>query len=239
MIVEIMKGNYSGRELILMILIMLFALTISFSVHEFMHAFAATLFGDDTPGYMGRLTLNPAAHLDPIGTLCLLFVGFGWGKPVLYNPNKLTRFKSKRFMRIMVSLAGIIGNFIVGLIASIIIVFIARFAGESFIFSNAGAALISTLFYTRLFSVGLMGFNLLPIPPLDGFRVIEEILPLKIKYSDGWKKFVYYGNRVLFVIVILGSMTGIHLLNGLMNAIEFPFNLAIDSICALIARLIA
>ena len=95
MLVEILKGNYTGRELLFIVLVTLFALTLSFSIHEFMHAAVATWLGDDTPGYMGRLTLNPAAHLDPVGTVCILLLGFGWGKPVVYNPSNLKKLKNK------------------------------------------------------------------------------------------------------------------------------------------------
>lgn len=237
MLFEIMSGKYSGRELLLMILIMTLALTLSFSIHEFMHAAVATWLGDDTPGNMGRLTMNPAAHMDLMGTLCLLFIGFGWGKPVLYNPNRLTRFKSKRVMNILVALAGVTGNFILAFISALAMVLTQVLAGPSFMFSRGGIVLFTVLGYIYSFSLGLLAFNLLPIPPLDGFRVVEDLLPLKVKYSDGWKKFVYYGNRVLLVLILVGSMTGVHILSDIVNFIEIPFAGIINLIVGLILRL--
>ncbi|MBR6959893.1 MAG: site-2 protease family protein, partial [Clostridiales bacterium] len=118
MITSLLNSGLSGKEMVLHLLCMLFAITISFSVHEFMHARTAVWLGDDTPAHMGRLTLNPVAHLDPMGTVLILIAGFGWGKPVMYNPNNLKRFKSDRAMNIMVHLAGVTGNLIVGLIGS-------------------------------------------------------------------------------------------------------------------------
>ena len=120
MLTTLFQSGLGPKEIIYYGLIIFFALMLSFSIHEFMHAFVADWLGDSTPRNMGRLTMNPLAHLDPIGTVLLLVAGFGWGKPVMYNPNRLNRFKSSRVMNIMVHLAGVTGNFVLALLSGVI-----------------------------------------------------------------------------------------------------------------------
>ena len=120
MLISLIRSGLEPQMIIFMVIIYVFAMTLSFSVHEFMHASTAVWLGDPTPRNMGRLTLNPIAHLDPVGTILLLVAGFGWGKPVMYNPRNLNRFRSYRGMNIMVHLAGVTGNFIVGLISALL-----------------------------------------------------------------------------------------------------------------------
>ena len=113
MLLVLLQQGLSVQEIIYLGIILIFAMTLSFSFHEFMHAAVAVWLGDETPRNMGRLTLNPLAHIDPVGAILLLLAGFGWGKPVMYNPNRLHRFKSHRLMNIMVHLAGVTGNFVI------------------------------------------------------------------------------------------------------------------------------
>ena len=120
MLINLFRSGLEPREIIYLLIIYIFALTLSFAIHEFMHAAVAVWLGDPTPRNMGRLTLNPLAHLDPFGTILLLTVGFGWGKPVMYNPSNLNRFKNHRAMNIMVHLAGVTGNFLVAIVSSIL-----------------------------------------------------------------------------------------------------------------------
>ena len=148
----------------------LIALVISFSIHEFAHAYSAVKAGDNTPKMYGRLTLNPAAHLDPIGAIFLVimaFIGFGiaWGKPVPVNPNN---FKSPKKDDIVVSLSGIFMNFCIAFLAGLVL----RFLGESIPKS-------AFLFFYILVNVNvwLAIFNLIPIPPLDGSHVLMHLLP--------------------------------------------------------------
>ena len=258
MLIELIRnaGHYTAREVVLMIIVMLFALTISFSFHEFMHAKVADWLGDDTPRLMGRITMNPRAHLDPMGTVLLLLVGFGWGKPVVYNPGKLNRFKSKRLMNIMVSLAGVTGNFIIALVSMCLIAVILLITKHSAVMpysdaivilskglENTGdipfyaAVIIYLLFYTYMFSISLLAFNLLPIPPLDGFHVVERLLPVKVTYSNGFRKFAQYGPMVLMVLVFLGNFGGIDVLGYIMDIISLPANLVIIVISTAIGSL--
>ncbi len=224
MIFRLIGSGYSGKEIVFYLLIMLFALTLSFSAHEFMHAFVAMKLGDPTAQNLGRVTLNPAAHIDPLGALLLLTVGFGWGKPVPYNPNRLTRFKNKRLMCIMVHLAGVTGNFIVAYISSIITLIIDGLYTVGIINENPAVVALSSVFsYTTLFSLGLLAFNLLPIPPLDGFHTLEELLPYKTRYSQGYQKFVRMSPQILLILIILGSFSGRDILSVIISLIELPF----------------
>lgn len=255
MIIELLRNGsqYSVREVVLLIIVMFIALTISFSFHEFMHAFVADWLGDDTPRLLGRVTMNPLAHLDPMGTALLLLVGFGWGKPVVYNPTKLRRFKSKKLMNIMVSLAGVTGNFIIALIAMCIVSLIMRVNGYGNampllyapMFMNAGlagtgdvplyaAVFCYTFYYTYMFSMSLLAFNLLPIPPLDGFHVLERLLPAKVTYSNGFRNFVRYGPMALLVLILLGDFGNVDILGYIMGIIRLPGELLIALLAGLI-----
>ncbi len=230
MIVTLLQQGLSAQEIIYLVLIMLFAMTLSFAFHEFMHAAVAVWLGDETPRNMGRLTLNPIAHIDPWGAILLLVAGFGWGKPVMYNPNRLKRFKSLRLMNIMVHLAGVTGNFIIALVANI---FALLFMGLTIRFTNMATvfnAMYDLFSYTRFFSLMLLAFNLLPIPPLDGFHVVEELLPVKVRYSNGYRKFQQFAPMIIFIVFLSSRFTNIPLLSVLVELIEVPFAWLIDLI---------
>ena len=258
MLIQLLRnsGNLTVPQMIMMCIIMFFALAVSFSFHEFMHAFVADWLGDDTPRLYGRVTMNPLAHLDPMGTILLLLVGFGWGKPVMYNPSRLKRFKSRRLMNIMVSLAGVFGNFLVALVSMIIasiimfatgfpttvpvidcsLYFAAGIAGQAGV-PFYGAVFCWLFYYTFIFSMSLMAFNLLPIPPLDGFHVIEQLLPVKVTYSDGFRAFARYGPTVLLILIILGDFVRVYILSTVMGFIQMPAMLLINTIAGLIGYL--
>ena len=233
MIIDLFRQGLSAQEIIYYLIIFLFALTLSFSVHEFMHAAVAVWLGDPTPRNMGRLTLNPIAHVDPVGTILLLVAGFGWGKPVMYNPRNLHRFKSQRGMNIMVHLAGVTGNFVVGLLASILAILFGslyvKFNGSSgeLVFK----ALYEAFEYTYQFSMMLLAFNLLPIPPLDGFHVLEELLPYKVRSTNGYRKFQQFSPYVIWIFFILSMVTRISVLGFVINLIKTPFEFLINLIC--------
>lgn len=146
-------------------------LTVSFiialSLHEFGHALTATWQGDPTAKLAGRLTINPKAHLDPVGTLLLVLVGFGWGKPVPFAPNKL---RSKRFGAALVGIAGPIVNIILAFIFALIFIRLFQSGKPEGLFGQF--ALLG-----MQLNVGLAMFNMLPIPPLDGSRVLSALLP--------------------------------------------------------------
>ena len=258
MLIQLLRNsaNLTVPQLILMVIIMFFALVLSFSFHEFMHAVVADWLGDNTPRLYGRVTMNPLSHMDPAGTLLLLIAGFGWGKPVMYNPSKLKRFKSRRLMNIMVSLAGVFGNFLIALVSMTfisVIMLATGFATRNPVESCAyyiswglagqfgvpfyGAIFCWLFFYTFLFSLSLMAFNLLPIPPLDGFHVLEQLLPLKVTYSDGYRQFIRYAPMILLALVIVGNFGNFNILGMIMSYIEMPAMIVIDFVSGLLGLL--
>ena len=167
------------------------ALIVSISVHEFSHAFAANRLGDPTAKNMGRLTLNPRAHLDPTGTLFLLFVGFGWGRPVPFNPLNL---KNPKRGAALISLAGPASNLVLATLLSLI-----------FRLFNVGALLGTFLYMTILFNLMLGFFNLIPLGPLDGNKIVFGFLPNRLAVQ--WVEFQKYGTYIL-LFLILFDFTG-------------------------------
>lgn len=154
----------------------IFVLLTAFAVHEFAHAWSADRFGDPTPRNNGRLTLNPMAHLDPMGSLMLIVVGFGWAKPVPVNPYALSRRSSAAMM--WVSLAGPASNLLMAVIASI--PFQLGLVSQFSAFSNPGQFLPSIdLLLWEFVSINLLLFlfNLIPLPPLDGEKILYHLLP--------------------------------------------------------------
>lgn len=241
MLTTLFQSGLGPREIVYYALIVFFALMLSFSIHEFMHAFVADWLGDSTPRNMGRLTMNPLAHLDPVGTVLLLVAGFGWGKPVMYNPNRLNRFRSPRAMNIMVHLAGVTGNFILALLSGVIAAIIGSLGRNVIAGTGPASVAVSTLVlafsYTMQFSLMLLAFNLLPIPPLDGFHVLEELLPYRLRSKEGYRKFEMFSPYAIWVVFILSRATGLNILGTVINWIEWPFAYVINGACYLVSLL--
>ena len=175
---------------------------IAITFHEFAHAWMADKIGDDTPRRQKRLTLNPLSHMDPIGILMLLFVGFGWGKPVEINPNNFNRTISIRKGNALVSLAGPVMNFILAIVFSIIYALILAFGG-SFALTEVGGVICTILVYIISMNVGLGVFNLIPLPPLDGSKVLKAVLPTNAR---NWLE---EHERMLYLIFIIVWVTPI------------------------------
>ncbi|HWI61649.1 MAG TPA: site-2 protease family protein [Symbiobacteriaceae bacterium] len=153
------------------IVMMLPGVLMGFTFHEFGHAYVATLFGDDTPRLQGRVTLSPLAHLDPIGTLLLLFGGPGWAKPVQVNTNRL---RPRIWGDIAVSLAGVTMNFLLALVFYLAAVIFAKNPIGGI---DLQKTLVLTLVTSANINVFLIAFNILPLPPLDGFHVARYLFP--------------------------------------------------------------
>ncbi len=171
---------------------------IAITFHEFAHGYVAYKLGDNTAKSEGRLSLNPFDHLDPIGSLMLIFAGFGWGKPVNVNPRNYTRKLSMEAGQAIVSLAGPVMNILLALVFTLIYFAIYKFAGTSFIFSTTGNIVMLLITSIISINVGLGVFNLIPLPPLDGSKVIMPFLPYKAK-----EFFISYETIFSFVFVIL------------------------------------
>lgn len=182
------------------------ALAVAITVHEFSHAFLACHLGDETPRRMGRLSLNPLVHLDPIGTILLFIVGFGWGKPVPVTPYYLRGGARKGMAK--VAFAGPLA----GLIA-------AAFFGLLFR-SLQLPWLSSVLFFIIFYNIVLSLFNLIPLPPLDGFHVLQGMLPREMAYS--LSRLESYGPMLLIFIIFIDSFSGLNILwRVLMTGVEF------------------
>ena len=175
---------------------------IAITFHEFAHGYAAYKLGDDTAKNQGRLNLNPLTHLDPIGTLMLLVAGFGWGKPVEVNPRNYTRKMSMEKGEAIVSIAGPLMNFALAIIFTLIYCAIYKFAGVSFILTNVGSVVMLLISYTISINIGLGVFNLIPLPPLDGSKVIMPFLPYKAK------EFFANNSQIFYFVFILLWVTG-------------------------------
>lgn len=164
---------------------------IAISFHEFAHAYVAYKMGDVTPKYQGRVSLNPIKHIDPFGFVLLLTCGFGWGKPVEINPRN---FKNSRKGEILVSLAGPLMNFLLSFITAIIIEAMER--NHVLFNSNYAGVVYDILGCIFTINVGLGVFNLVPLPPLDGSKILKNFLPYNAKI---W----FEDNEDLFYILFL------------------------------------
>lgn len=188
---------------IIAIVLQFIAILFVLVTHEFAHGYVAYKFGDNTAKDMGRLTLNPLAHLDLIGTLSLFIFRFGWAKPVPINSNN---FKNHKLGMFCVSIAGIVVNLITALIA-IFIIYIFQLDGLLYVLFD------NIFIYGIVFAV----FNILPIPPLDGSKMIATFLPLKWQYK--LYKYERYGSLILILLISMGVINKIMspLLNGIAN----------------------
>ena len=189
-------GEFSNdpQSAILNIFGFIIALIIAISVHEFSHALSAYRLGDNTAKNQGRLTLNPKAHLDPMGTIMIVFAGFGWGRPTPVTPWNL-RFGEKAGMAV-VSVAGPISNLIVALITGIIF--------QLYMSSGADSIQVARILLTVIqLNLVLAIFNLLPIAPLDGFKIVLGLLPRDVALS--FAKTERYGMMIL-VLIIMGEV---------------------------------
>lgn len=187
------------------------ALLISLTFHEFAHAWMAVRFGDDTPKWAGRLTLNPLKHLDPVGSLMLLLVGFGWAKPVPVNPYTLRRNNKAALM--LVALSGPLSNLLLAVVAAIPLRFGLGIplSTSSSILPSLGAFLVDFMFI----NLGLMLFNLLPIPPLDGEEVLAFLLPGKLAYF--YEQIRPYGSFILLGLIVIGQVSGFNILGMILE----------------------
>jgi len=190
----------------------------AFPVHEFAHAWVADRFGDNTPRANGRLTLNPLAHLDPLGSLMMIIAGFGWAKPVPINPYILGRRSPAATM--WVSLAGPMSNLLMAIIGSIFFrIGLASVTDITFASGNILPNLSLFVFLFIRINLWLMLFNLIPLFPLDGEKVLDYFLPPSA--ARVLESIRPYGPMILMVILIVLPMVGIDVLG---RVIQPAFN---------------
>ena len=205
MIISGLSHYLYSTEAILNLLISVPGILIAITFHEFAHAKAADILGDDTPRYEGRLTLNPLDHIDPVGFIMLLFAGFGWGKPVHVNPRNYNRNMSMDKAEAIVSIAGPAINFILAIIFTIIYCILYKYIG--FTTNKAISILMKMINYVISINVGLGVFNLIPLPPLDGSKVIKPILPYNAKtWFESNERIFYFIFIVLWITGIAGTI---------------------------------
>lgn len=190
--------NLFSREGIMALILSIPGLLLAISMHECAHGYAAYLMGDNTAKYSGRLSLNPLNHLDPIGAICMLLFRFGWAKPVPINPRN---FNNQRLGIIIVSLAGPMANFVLGFISCIFFYAINIYATGNTLWEFINMVLL----YSIYMNVGFMIFNLIPIPPLDGSKIVMEFLPYNLKYKI--YQYERYFGLILIIFVYAGVMT--------------------------------
>jgi Zn-dependent protease len=177
----------------IMFIMLLGALIISITIHEFAHAYVTDKMGDPTARYYNRVTLDPRAHLDMYGLLFLVIAGFGWGKPVPFDSINL---KNPRRDAALIALAGPMSNFTLALILSVVIKYV-----------HLGILLDTFLHLTAVYNVVLGSFNLLPLHPLDGFKVLYGILPIDLSWQ--WQQTEKYGIFILLFLMLTGTLNSI------------------------------
>jgi len=185
----------------------LLVLLISFPIHELAHAWTANHFGDDTPKLHGRLTINPLAHLDVAGSVIFLVSYFGWAKPVPVNPFVLKR--QSRYAYLLVSLAGPLSNLILAILCAI------PFRLGLLSFSNSLVSQVLLNFI--LFNLILAIFNLIPLSPLDGGKILGQLLPYNLQV--GFARIDQYGPIILMVLLFILPMIGFDFFGAIMNPI--------------------
>ncbi|WP_438346891.1 site-2 protease family protein [Paenibacillus sp. FA6] len=177
----------------------LIAIVLAFTVHEFSHAYFANKFGDPTAKLLGRVTLNPTVHFDLFGIILLLVAGFGWARPVPVNRDN---FERPRLMGAIVSLAGPLSNFVLGVLGALVYAGLIQFDVLGSITNLKLAEAIATTFYfIIIMNFFLCLFNLIPLPPLDGYRILEDVVPReargKMKQFEQWSLLIFL--LILFI----------------------------------------
>ena len=174
------------------------AVLLSLSFHEFSHGYVAFKLGDPTAKQAGRLTLNPLAHIDPLGTLCMLIFRFGWAKPV---PVNVMYFKDRKKGMAITAAAGPISNLLLAFLCLLLFVPVLVYAG----WTAVGSYAANFLYIMVMINVGLAVFNLLPISPLDGSKILYAVLPNKIYFSI--MRYERYFQPVLFLLLWTGLLS--------------------------------
>lgn len=188
-------------------------------LHEFAHGFVAVKCGDPSPKIYGRYTLNPFAHFDTVGLICFVLAGFGWAKPVPINPNNFRKYKSGCFFT---SIAGVVANYLTAFI--VLPLYILAFLYVP-VFGYFTDVLVMTLRYAYVMSLSFCVFNLLPIYPLDGFRVVDVFSKRRSKIYWFLRNYGSYILLALFALGVVADFTGVTHLDILGNVIYYVVGL--------------
>ncbi len=224
MLFEAIRGEVSFIEFIIYALSALVVVFLALPVHEFAHGFAASKLGDPTPKYTGRLTLNPFAHIDYFGAAAILMFGFGWAKPVQVNPRY---FKNSKTGMAVTAVAGPVSNIVMSFISLLLLNIVAY----SFAESTSQIVLYLAFFFYQFASIniGLAVFNLLPIPPLDGAKVLGVILPSRIYFKVmQYERYIAIALLVLLYLGVLSyplSFLANYIFYGVSWLADLPFRL--------------
>lgn len=213
------------------------SILVALAVHEWAHAFVAYRLGDATAKMEGRLTLNPIAHLDPIGTILFLLVGFGWGKPVPVDPRA---FRKPKRDSALVALAGPASNLLLATAATVMLAIVGEQGTvlaqgmpgglvDSPVVIRLMRILMSELIWINLI---LMAFNLLPIAPLDGSKVLRPFIPLR--YEEDYLRLMQYGWQILLILIILGHFLNVPILWWWIELIVNPILSVFSAIVGLV-----
>ncbi|KPK97657.1 MAG: hypothetical protein AMJ95_07980 [Omnitrophica WOR_2 bacterium SM23_72] len=194
---------------ILTLLLLAPPILLALTFHEFAHAYVANKYGDDTAKQSGRLTLNPLAHLDPLGTIMIFIVHFGWAKPVPVNPYRLS---NPRKDMLWISVAGPLANMVLALMSGILLRVVFAIGGAPHKHSMIGLVIIMVLMSLQI-NLALAIFNVLPIAPLDGSKILSGLLPAR--HIGALYFLERYGPFILIGLIIFGRATGVPILGGL------------------------
>ncbi|SFH48676.1 Zn-dependent protease (includes SpoIVFB) [Tindallia magadiensis] len=179
------------------IMMILPGILIGLTIHEFSHGYTAYLLGDDTARNQGRLTLNPVAHIDPVGFFMLIFAGFGWAKPVPINPYYFTDRRKGTFL---VSIAGPVSNIIMAFLLTTLLGILMRTVGTSFAVQRIILSAVSI-------NLVLAVFNLFPIPPLDGSKIVMSLFPSR--FEETFYQIEQYSVIILVILLVFGVIRNI------------------------------
>ena len=213
-----LSGNLDFVSAVVYIISALAVIFLTMPIHEFAHGFAAVKLGDNTPKWQGRLTLNPLAHIDYIGAMCILLFGFGWAKPVQVNH---LNFKNPKRDMALTALAGPVSNILMALVFNIIAYAIWLTVGAP---EGIGFYLFLFCDFVVQINVSLAVFNLIPIPPLDGSRILTAVLPDRTYYKImQYERYIYLGFLLLLFTNVLDKPI-MFLSNAIMGLLDLICN---------------
>lgn len=215
MIIRLILSGAPTTEIIQALIFSIIAVLIAMTFHEFSHAFAAYKFGDPTAKNLGRMTLNPIKHMNPVGMVLLLLFGFGWANPVIINPNN---FRHKRAGMIVTAAAGPLMNFLLSFINLFIYIFLAIYSlinETNVILTN----LSQLFYYISMYNMSLGIFNLIPLPPLDGSKIVAGFLPRELQYK--YLSLERYSMIIFIALILLLNNT--NFLSIMMNGLYLVF----------------